>query len=49
MDEQSLSHTTWDCKYHVVFGDSTGTYGVSWGNSNVGWHSKEVARSKTVI
>ena len=20
MDEQSLSHATWDCKYHVVFG-----------------------------
>ena len=19
MDEQSLSHTTWNCKYHIVF------------------------------
>ncbi|MGY5779980.1 IS200/IS605 family transposase, partial [Rhizobium sp. LEGMi135b] len=19
MDEQTLSHATWDCKYHVVF------------------------------
>ncbi|WP_152096742.1 IS200/IS605 family transposase, partial [Rhizobium dioscoreae] len=20
MDEQTLSHATWDCKYHIVFG-----------------------------
>ena len=47
MDEyESLSHTTWDCKYHVVFipkcraGRCIRSYGVIWVRFSAGFVSR---------
>ena len=53
MDEyESLSHTTWDCKYHVVFIPNVGagrcirSYGVIWARFSAGLRSSRSRRSK---
>jgi hypothetical protein len=48
---QSLAHSKWDCKYHVVFVPNGGVkrsaeaYGVNWVQSSMRWPNRKNARS----
>jgi len=52
---QSLSHSKWDCKYHVVFVPNddersfTGKYDGSWGEFSMLWPDRKNVRSSKGI